>query len=98
MIVGSLDWWSTDQQLEDLFSQFGKIEQLRIFSDKINGKSKGFASIEFPTASIARDAVKLDGYPINQKSCSVEYATAQRIRQLRFFHREDWRAPTSRRK
>jgi cleavage and polyadenylation specificity factor subunit 6/7 len=34
--------WTTDQQLEDLLSKFGKIKTLKFFEDKVNGKSKGY--------------------------------------------------------
>ena len=32
--------WTTDAELEALASQFGTVEQVKFFEDKVNGKSK----------------------------------------------------------
>ena len=34
------DRWTTDAELEALASQFGAVEQVKFFEDKVNGKSK----------------------------------------------------------
>ena len=34
------DRWTTDVELEALASQFGSVEQVKFFEDKVNGKSK----------------------------------------------------------
>lgn len=54
--IGNLTWWTTDQELEDLFSPFGKLRSIKFFEDKVNGKSKGYALVEFATAEAAARA------------------------------------------
>ena len=33
--------WTTDQEIEDLANQYGKVKSVHIADDKTNGKSKG---------------------------------------------------------
>jgi len=47
LYIGNLTWWTTDQELETLFAAYGKLKTLRFFEDKVNGKSKGYAFVEF---------------------------------------------------
>jgi cleavage and polyadenylation specificity factor subunit 6/7 len=42
--------------LEDLFSPFGKLKNIKFFEEKSNGKSKGYALIEFYSPEAAQAA------------------------------------------
>eukprot|EP01124_Arcella_intermedia_P004732 TRINITY_DN12712_c0_g1_i1.p1 TRINITY_DN12712_c0_g1~~TRINITY_DN12712_c0_g1_i1.p1 ORF type:complete len:201 (+),score=38.35 TRINITY_DN12712_c0_g1_i1:16-618(+) len=50
LCLSNLTWWTTDQQIEEIFSIYGKIQKIRFVEDKTNGKSKGqcFVSYENP--------------------------------------------------
>lgn len=52
--IGSLQWWTTDAQLEALCSEFGEVLQITTYEDKANGKSKGYALVEFATFEAAQ--------------------------------------------
>jgi len=80
--IGNLTFWTTDQQVEDLLSEFGKIKQLRFFEDKINGKSKGYAFVEFYSMDAPKAAKeKLHGKEINGKECLISYVNLHNYRQ-----------------
>ena len=49
----------TDEQLEDIFSQFGTIEYCRLLKDKITGNSKGSGFIKFQKTSSAAKAIEI---------------------------------------
>jgi cleavage and polyadenylation specificity factor subunit 6/7 len=48
--------WTTDQDLEDICSQFGRVKQVRFFENKQNGRSKGYALVEYHDAEASRQA------------------------------------------
>ena len=52
--LGNLQWWTTDCELEQLCAQFGQINELKIFDERGNGKSKGFALVEFASVASAK--------------------------------------------
>jgi RNA recognition motif-containing protein len=62
LFVGSLDWGTTEEELQQLFTQFGEIEEAIIIKDKFSGKSKGFGFVTFKNDEDAQKAVEaLDG-------------------------------------
>ena len=58
LFVGSLPYSATSAQLEELFSQAGKVTSLNLITDKYSGQSKGFAFVEFTTDEEADEAIK----------------------------------------
>ena len=47
LFIGNLDWGTTEEQLKELFSQYGEIEEAVIIKDKFSGRSKGFGFVSF---------------------------------------------------
>ena len=54
LYLGNLQWWTTDAELESLCAEYGPVNSLKIIDDRQNGKSKGYALVEFPTAASAK--------------------------------------------
>lgn len=81
--IGNLTWWTTDQNLEDLVTEVGgKPKQVRFFEDKVNGKSKGYALVEFATPEMAAMVKeKLQNKEINGRPCMVNFASAASFKQ-----------------
>lgn len=48
--------WITDKELEEVFSEFGKISEIIFAESKINGKSRGFAKIIYEEQGAAFNA------------------------------------------
>jgi hypothetical protein len=56
LYIGNLCWWTTDAQIEAAAAAFGPVRLLRFFEDKSNGKSKGYALLEFEDVDTVRPA------------------------------------------
>ncbi|MCK4886549.1 MAG: RNA-binding protein [Planctomycetes bacterium] len=73
--VGNLDFATTQEELETLFSEFGEVDNARIIADKMSGRSKGFGFIEMASAEQAQAAIDaLDGKEINGRALKVNEA------------------------
>lgn len=58
LFVGSLPYSVTQGQLEELFSQAGKVASCNLITDKFSGQSKGFAFVEMSTDEETNEAIK----------------------------------------
>ncbi len=56
--VGNLPWSVTKEKFEELFKEFGNIEEAVIITDKFSGRSKGFGFVTFSEDSAADAAIK----------------------------------------
>ncbi|HCF94472.1 MAG TPA: RNA-binding protein [Verrucomicrobia bacterium] len=55
--VGNLPYSADDQDLKELFEQYGKVTSARVVMDKFSGQSKGFGFVEMPDSSEANQAI-----------------------------------------
>ncbi|HML58767.1 MAG TPA: RNA-binding protein [Ferruginibacter sp.] len=55
--VGNLSWSMTDEDLTNLFTQYGSVTSGKILKDKMNGRSKGFGFVEMEDDEAARTAI-----------------------------------------
>jgi len=58
LFVGNLAWGATQEDLNDLFSQYGDVEEAIIITDKFSGRSKGFGFVTFTDDEAAEKAVE----------------------------------------
>jgi len=58
LFVGNLSYQTADTDLQDYFSQAGAVTSVNVMFDKVTGKSRGFAFIEFATPAEANKAVE----------------------------------------
>ena len=56
--VGQLPYSVTEEELREMFAQFGEVVSLNIIMDRHTGQSKGFGFIEMPNNSEADQAIK----------------------------------------
>jgi len=59
LYVGSLSYDTTDDSLKDLFSKAGKVVSATVITDKMSGRSKGFAFVEMSTEEEAKKAIEM---------------------------------------
>jgi RNA recognition motif-containing protein len=64
LLVRNLDRLTTEEELEDIFSEFGEIEYCTLVMDPKSGSSKGFGFIEMPRPNEAKAAIKNMNYKI----------------------------------
>jgi cold-inducible RNA-binding protein len=58
LFVGNLSYQTGENDLQDYFAQVGAIKSVNLMMDKVTGKSRGFAFIEFNTAEEAQKAIE----------------------------------------
>ncbi len=58
LFVGNLSYQTMENDLQDYFSQAGAVTSVNLMLDKMTGRSRGFAFIEFATAEDASKAVE----------------------------------------
>ena len=58
LLVRNLDRSTTEEQLNELFQSFGKVQSCRLIVDQVSGLSKGFGFVEMPKAGEAKVAIK----------------------------------------
>jgi RNA recognition motif-containing protein len=56
--VGNLTYSVTDDDLRDVFGQFGELAAAEVIKDKFSGQSKGFGFVDMPNKSDADAAIK----------------------------------------
>ena len=56
LYVGNLSFGTTDQDLMELFGQYGQVVSAQVVSDRDTGRSRGFAFVEM--ASGAQEAIQ----------------------------------------
>src|SRR5688500_15679864 len=55
--VGGLPYAATDEQLNQIFSQYGEVASAKIIMDRDTGRSKGFGFVEMNDDEAARKAI-----------------------------------------
>ncbi|EGV18358.1 RNA recognition motif domain-containing protein [Thiocapsa marina] len=56
--VGNLTYSVTDDDLRDVFGQYGELAAAEVIKDKFSGQSKGFGFVDMPNNSEADAAIK----------------------------------------
>ncbi|MGB4800111.1 MAG: RNA-binding protein [Candidatus Saccharimonadales bacterium] len=75
LFVGSLPWAVDDQQLKDLFAEFGEVTYAKVIIDRDTNRSKGFGFVEFDDADAAKKAIdKLNNSELNGRTIVVNEA------------------------
>ncbi|MGA8185523.1 MAG: RNA-binding protein [Terriglobia bacterium] len=75
LFVGNLPFTATEDELRDLFSAFGEVQQVRIMTDRDTGRSRGFAFVEMPDDEAAAKAVTdLNGKDFNGRPLTINEA------------------------
>ncbi|MEJ5350239.1 MAG: RNA-binding protein [Melioribacteraceae bacterium] len=82
--VGNLSSEVTDADLENIFSNYGKVSSVKIIRDMFTQESKGFGFIEMNNRSEAEKAIEqLNTYEIKGKKIVVNEARPRRDRKSR---------------
>jgi RNA recognition motif-containing protein len=56
--VGNLKYGVDDDQLREMFSEFGEVASADVIKDKFSGQSKGFGFVDMPNDAEAGDAIQ----------------------------------------
>lgn len=72
--VGNIPFSTTDDELKDIFAEYGEVHSAKIISDRETGRSRGFGFVEM-SENIGRKAIsELDGSQYEGKQLTVNEA------------------------
>lgn len=73
--VGNLPYKITEQELSDVFAEYGTVNRVAIIKDKETGRSKGFGFVEMDNNKEAEVAIKaIDGKEVMERGLRVNEA------------------------
>ena len=78
LYVGNLNFDANEEQVRELFSSFGGVEEVKIVMDRYSGRSRGFAFVRMDSADSASKAKEgLNGQPFQGKTLVIDLARAE---------------------
>lgn len=78
LYVGNLPYDTSEKDLEKTFGEFGAVASIRIISNRVSGKSKGFGFIEMADQRGATAAVEaMDGHEMKGRKLVVNEAKSR---------------------
>jgi cold-inducible RNA-binding protein len=81
LYVGNLSFETTENDLQDLFEQHGKVTEVSLLMDRMTGKSRGFAFVTMSDTAEANAAMAaLNGKEVNGRTLNVNEARAREER------------------
>lgn len=81
LYVGGLAYSVTEEQLEALFAEVGKVASAVVITDRDSGQSKGFGFVEMADDKDAETAInELNGKEIDGRAIMVNQARPQENR------------------
>jgi RNA recognition motif-containing protein len=84
LYVGNLPFSTTEQDLNNMFSQCGTVESAKIIMDRDTGRSKGFGFVEMSSDAEALAAItKYNGQDFNGRPLTVNEAKPMAPREPR---------------
>jgi len=57
LFVGNLPFSATQEELQEVFSKFGEITNVNLITDRMSGRPKGFAFVEYSSEEEAQAAI-----------------------------------------
>ena len=73
--VGNVSYDSSEEDLGNLFSEYGTVNSVKIIVNKHTGRSKGFGFVEMENNEEGQKAVEsLDGYELSGRNLRVDAA------------------------
>ena len=86
LFVGSLPYSMTDDDLAELFKEFGEVASAKVIFDRETNRSKGFGFVEFNDDAAAKTAIDaLNNKEVQGRTIVVNEARPQEDRPRRDF-------------
>lgn len=75
IFVGNLSYRVKENELKEIFEEYGQVSSVKIITDKVTGKSKGFGFVVMDNDGEANQAIKeLNGGSFDQRKIVVNEA------------------------
>jgi len=73
--VRNLNYSLREDELSQLFGEFGEVSSVKIIKDKVTGRAKGFGFVEMPDDNAATEAInRINGTDVKGRPIQVEKA------------------------
>ncbi|ACV69037.1 RNA recognition motif domain-containing protein [Desulfohalobium retbaense] len=79
--VGNLPFSSTEDEVRDLFAQYGEVQSVKLISDRDTGRPRGFGFVEMEDGGADKAIEALDGTTFGGRSLRVNEARERKPRQ-----------------
>jgi RNA recognition motif-containing protein len=98
LFIGNLSWNVNDEQLKEVFSAIGTVEEAVVITDRIKNRSKGFGFVKMSTPEEAQKAIEeLNGKEVDGRPMNVSEAREEAPRERRPFNRDNYNRDDNRR-
>ncbi len=85
LYVGNLAFETTENDLQDLFEQHGKVAEVALINDRETGRSRGFAFVTMADAAAGTAAMNaFNGKEVQGRTLTVNEARAREERPRQF--------------
>ncbi len=72
IFVGNLNYSITEDDIKEIFEEYGELTSVKLITDKFTGKSKGFGFVEMADADEAKKAIEeLNGAEVEGRTIVV---------------------------
>ena len=82
--VGNLPWSATEEEVEQLFADFGSVSSVKLISDQHTGRPRGFGFVEMDDEGGAKAIESLDGTEFGGRTLKVNEAKPRTERKPRW--------------
>lgn len=80
--VRNLNFSLTEDELRQVFAQFGAVDSVKIIKDKFTGRAKGFGFVEMPNEEEGNSAIeKLNGTDVKGRNMFVDKANPPKAKE-----------------
>lgn len=76
--VGNLAFDTNESELNDLFSQHGKVESVKLITDRHTGRSRGFGFVEMEAKEATTAIEALNGQEFKGRTLRINEARPRR--------------------
>lgn len=85
LYVGNLSFETTENDLQDLFEQHGKVTDVTLINDKMTGRSRGFGFVTMGDSASGTAAMNaFNGKEVQGRALTVNEARAREERPRQF--------------
>ena len=78
MYVGNLPFSSSEEDVQNLFAQYGTVESVNLIEDRQTGRPRGFGFVEMDTSNADAAISALDGTDFGGRTLKVNEAKPRR--------------------
>jgi RNA recognition motif-containing protein len=74
LYVGNLPWSTTEEDLNQMFGEYGTVESVALITDRETGRSRGFAFVEMETEGAEKAIEEFNGKDMGGRALRVNEA------------------------